>query len=72
MRALLVIGILMIVLGVVSLFVGIPRQHSSGIKIGDAQVGVQTQTSERIPLAASIAIIAGGVVLAAVGGRSSR
>jgi ABC-type enterochelin transport system permease subunit len=72
MRALLVIGILLIVLGIVSLFVGIPHQHDSGIQVGSAKIGVQTQTSERIPLPASIAIIIGGVVLAAVGGRSSR
>jgi hypothetical protein len=70
MRALLVIGILLIVLGILSLFVGIPRRHSSGLEIGGAKIGVQTQTSERIPLPASIAIIIGGVVLAAVGGRS--
>ncbi|MBZ5568339.1 MAG: hypothetical protein LAN64_10880 [Acidobacteriia bacterium] len=72
MRTLLVIGILMIVLGVVSLLVGVPQRQSSGIKIGGARIGVQTQTSERIPLPASIALIMGGVVLAAVGGRSAR
>jgi hypothetical protein len=70
MRALLIVGVILIVLGVVSLFVGIPRQHRSGVEIGGAKVGVQTQTNERIPVAASIAIIAGGVVLTAVGGRS--
>lgn len=72
MRALLIVGVLLIVLGIVSLFVGIPHRQSSGVRIGGAQIGVQTQTSERIPLPASIAIIIGGVVLAAVGGRSSR
>ena len=72
MRALLVIGVLLIILGIVSLFVGVPHRQSSGIKVGGAQIGVQTQTWERIPLPASIAIIAGGVLLAAVGGRSSR
>jgi len=72
MRALLVIGVLLIVFGIASLFVGIPQRHSSGLTFGDAHIGVQTQTSERIPLPASIAIIVGGVVLAAVGGRSSR
>ncbi len=72
MRTLLVVGVVLIVLGVLSLFVGLPHQHSSGIQIGDAKIGVQTQTSERIPLPASIAIILGGVVLAAVGGRSLR
>jgi uncharacterized membrane protein len=72
MRVLLIIGILMIVLGIASLFVSVPQRHQSGLRFGDAQIAVQTQTSERIPLPASIAIILGGVVLAAVGGRSSR
>ena len=72
MRALLIVGILLIVLGIVSLFVGIPHRESSRLKFGGAQISMQTQTSERIPLPASIAIILGGVVLAAVGGRSSR
>jgi hypothetical protein len=71
MRALLVVGILLIVLGVVSLFVGIPQRHSSGIKIGGAEIGVQTKTSEHMPLPASIAIILGGVALAALSARPS-
>ncbi len=71
MRPLLVVGLILIVLGVLSLFVGIPHQHSSGIQVGGAKVGVQTQTSDRIPLPASIVIIAVGGVLAFVGGRSN-
>ncbi len=70
MRALLVVGIVLLVLGIASLFVSIPRNQKSGVKIGGAEIGVQTRTSERIPLPASIAIIAGGIVLSAVGGRA--
>jgi uncharacterized membrane protein len=70
MRVLLVLGILLIVLGVVSLFAGIPRTDNNGVKIGGAEIGVQTRHTERLPLPASIALIAGGVVLAAVGGRA--
>ncbi len=70
MRALLILGVLLLVLGIASLFVSIPRTEKSGVKIGGAEVGVQTRSSERIPLPASIAIIAGGIVLAAVGGRA--
>ena len=70
MRGLLVFGMLLILLGIASLFISIPHRQTSGLRIGDAQIGVQTQTSERFPLPASIAIIVGGVVLAAVGGRS--
>ncbi len=72
MRALLVVGIVLLVLGIASLFVSIPRNQKSGVKIGGAEIGVQTRTSERIPLPASIAIIAGGIVLSAVGGRARR
>ncbi len=70
MRALLVLGIALLVLGIASLFVSIPHREVQGIKIGDAQLGVQTQTSERIPMPASVALILGGVVLLAVGARS--
>jgi uncharacterized membrane protein len=70
MRALLIVGILLLVLGVASLFVGIPRSEKHGVAIGGAEVGVETHSSERIPLVASIALIAGGVVLAAVGARA--
>ncbi len=70
MRGLLIFGVLLIVLGIASLFISIPHRQTSGIKVGGAQIGVQTETSERFPLPASIAIIIGGVVLAAVGARS--
>jgi hypothetical protein len=70
MRVLLILGILLLVLGVASLFVGIPRSEKHGVAIGGAEVGVETHSSERLPLPASIIMIAGGIVLAAVGGRA--
>lgn len=71
MRPLVIVGLILVVLGVLSLFIGIPHQHSSGIQVGGAKVGVQTTTSDRIPLPASIIIIAAGAVLCFVGGRTS-
>lgn len=70
MRALLIVGILLLVIGIASLFVSIPHSEKHGVQIGGAEIGVQTRSSERIPLPASIAIIIGGIVLAAVGGRA--
>ncbi len=70
MRGLLIFGIILIILGIVSLFISIPHRQTSGVKIGGAQIGVQTQTSEPFPLPASIAIIVGGVILTAVGARA--
>ena len=69
MKAVLVIGALLLVLGIASFFVGIHRTENNGIKIGGAEIGVQTRHTERIPLAGSIALIAGGIVLLAVGAR---
>lgn len=70
MRALLFVGIALLILGIASLFVSIPHTENHGIKVGDSQIGVQTQDSERIPMPASVALILGGVVLLAVGARS--
>lgn len=67
MRPLAIIGIIVLVLGVASLFVGLPRTENHGIKVGDASVGVQTRTTERLPLIASIAMIIGGGVVTAAG-----
>ena len=67
MKPLAIVGIIVLVLGVASLFVGLPRTESHGIKMGDASIGVQTKTTERLPLIASIAMIIGGGVVTAAG-----
>ncbi len=67
MKAVLVVGLIILVLGIVSFFVGIPRTETNGIKIGGASVGIQTRHTERIPTAGSIALVVGGIVLLAVG-----
>ncbi|MGH9522896.1 MAG: hypothetical protein ACRD3E_10225 [Terriglobales bacterium] len=72
MRALLVIGVIVLIVGICSFFVGIPRTETNGIKIGGASVGVQTRHTERMPQAASIALVVGGIVLMALGGRAAK
>ena len=72
MRALLVIGVLLLIVGVCSFFVGIPHTETNGVKIGGASIGVQTRHTERLPEAASIALIVGGIVLLAIGGRGAK
>ena len=67
MKALLVVGLIILILGIVSFFVGIPRTETNGIKIGGASVGVQTRHTENLPQAASIALVVGGSVLLALG-----
>lgn len=72
MRALLVIGAILLIVGIGSFFIGVPHTDTSGIKIGGASVGVQTRHTERLPEAASIALIVGGIVLMAIGGRAAK
>lgn len=69
MRILLFAGLLVLVLGIASLVVPIPRTETQGIKLGDTNIGVQTSHSERVSPIISIVLIAGGIALAMAGVR---
>ena len=69
MKALLWVGIVVLVLGIASLFVAIPRTERQGFKAGDIDIGVQTHHDERVPPLVSAVLIAGGVLLMIAGGR---
>jgi hypothetical protein len=70
MKILLYAGLLVLVLGIASLVVPIPRTETQGIKVGDTNIGVQTSHSERVSPVISIVLIAGGIALAAAGART--
>ena len=42
MKALFVVGLAVVVLGILSFFVAIPHSENHGIKAGDVNIGVQT------------------------------
>ena len=63
MRLLLIIGALLLVLGIASLFVPIPRQERHGIEAGPVSIGVETTTREKVHPAISAVLIAGGAAL---------
>jgi hypothetical protein len=69
MKMLLYAGLLLIVLGIASLVVPIPRSETEGIKIGDTNIGVQTSHSERMSPIISAVLIAGGIALSIAGTR---
>lgn len=69
MRILFIIGVVLLVLGVASLFVPIPHHERHGITAGDISLGVDTTTREKVHPAISAVLIAGGVVLLVVGRR---
>jgi hypothetical protein len=64
-------GLLLLVLGIASLVVPIPHSENQGIKIGDANIGVQTTHSERVSPVISVVLIAGGIVLGLASARST-
>jgi len=70
MKLLLFAGLLMVVLGIVSLLVPIPHSETQGIKIGDTNIGVQTTHSERVSPIISAVLIAGGIALSIAGART--
>ena len=72
MKALLWIGVVLVVLGVLSLIVPIPRQENHGIKAGDVSIGVQTRTEEKVSPMISAALIVAGAVMAVAGSRAGK
>ena len=42
MKALFVVGLAVVILGILSFFVAIPHSENHGIKAGDVNIGVQT------------------------------
>jgi hypothetical protein len=70
MKMLLFAGLLLVVLGLASLVVPIPRTETEGIKVGNTNLGVQTSHSERVSPIISVVLIAGGIALSIAGARS--
>ena len=71
MKNLAVVGVLLLVLGVLSFVVPIPQRENHGVKIGDTKIGVQTESSEKLPPAVGIILLAGGVLALVVGLRKT-
>jgi hypothetical protein len=70
MKTLLYAGLLLIVLGIASFVVPIPHTETEGIKVGGANLGIQTSHSERVSPIISIVLIAGGIALSIAGTRA--
>jgi len=71
MRTLLILGAVLLVAGLLSLFIPIPHREHHGIQAGPISFGVDTTERERIHPAISGVLIAGGVALIIVGSRKS-
>jgi len=67
MKDLVIVGVLLVVLGLLAFVVPLPHHEDRGVKIGDAKITIQTDTSEKLPPAVGIALVAGGVIALVVG-----
>lgn len=72
MKALFWVGLLLLGLGIASLFVAIPHSEREGFKAGNLNLGVQTEHRERVDPVVSAALIVAGAGLMIAGGRARR
>lgn len=71
MKKIALVGALLAVLGVLSFIVPIPRREDHGVQIGDTKIGIQTETTENLPPAVGIVLVAGGVLALVMGLRKT-
>jgi hypothetical protein len=66
MKVLFWIGLVVLILGVVSLLIPIPHNEREGFKAGGISIGVETQHSERVsPIVGGVMILAGAGMMIA-------
>ena len=64
MKALLIIGLVIVVLGILSFFVPVPHTERHGVDAGDIHVGVNTHHDEMLPpYVGVILIVVGGLMV---------
>jgi hypothetical protein len=69
MKSSVLIGVVLLVLGVLAFVVPIPQREDHSVKIGDAKIGVQTQSSQKLPSAVGMVLLGGGVLSLVLGAR---
>jgi hypothetical protein len=67
MKVLFWIGLAVLILGIISLAVPIPRNEREGFKAGGVSIGVETRHEEKVSPIVSAAMILGGAGLMIVG-----
>jgi hypothetical protein len=70
MKALMLVGVVVLVLGILSFFVPVPHSEHHGVNIGDAHVGITTHDEDRVPPAVSIVLVVVGAGLMIAGRKS--
>jgi len=71
MKSSILIGAVLLVLGLLALVVPVPQREDHSVKLGDAKIGIQTQSNQKLPPAVGIVLVAGGVLAMVLGSRKS-
>jgi hypothetical protein len=71
MKALTLVGVLLLRLGLLSFVVPVPHREHHGMRFGDTRIGVETENRDKLPPAAGIVLLAGGVVALILGLRKT-
>ena len=71
MKTVFFIGLVVLILGLLSLVVPIPRSERQGLTVGGVSLGVQTRHEEKVSPALSAVMILGGLFAIAVGKRKT-
>jgi hypothetical protein len=69
MKPLFVVGLVLLILGVASLFIPIPKKDRAGVEIGGVTLGVETKTRETVSPIVSGALIVAGAGMMIAGSR---
>jgi len=66
MKALLIIGLVIVVLGILSFFVPVPHTERHGLDAGDIHVGVNTHHDDMLPpyVGVILIVVGGGLMVA--------
>jgi hypothetical protein len=72
MKGLFWLGLLLLVLGIASLFVPIPHTEKEGVKVGGASIGIETRHEEKVSPIISAVLIATGAGMMVMGKKAPR
>ena len=61
MKPMFWVGVVVLVLGIASLLIAIPRKETQGVKAGNMSIGVELEHKERVsPIISAVLIVVGG------------
>ena len=65
MKAVLLVGVVVLILGVLSFVVPFPEYHHHGIRVGDSNIGVTTEHDEKLPpaIGAVLVVVGAGLII---------